>query len=565
MTLLTIENGELRLNTNLDEYSFGKSAHDAVLNQEGVIFDGKNFRQWTFEEVKSYETEKNGKTETLVFYCMKEPFGTEAKEAKTLAEFLEQGGAPALNATLTVCTALTAAAKNGNNIPLVGAGGIMVAGDKVLFVPESLFTYAVNTLSAADALNLHRGFLNGTLNGLPAICFERAALTYRLLANKLPFTQTEEIARNADILDQNFLPLEFCIDGLDQELANAINNALKLNSNIVAVPGKRVKGKTSEELRPEPDFPSEKVEKAFNLSQSQAKNGRTKEFEEKVAAYKKSRSSRLKTKRGFRRNTTTIGVIAAIVFIVVIVSINTVKSRATDYTSIGLTSTQTICAYMNAVNEKDTSILSDFAAGKNPGNFGDMVSRVYVMHKQRLAYGDNGFAYPSNWLFYITDEARYARSGIYGITNLKIDGKSSSLKVELKKRNEKPAPLTKEGSVTLEDGLTSVHKIEYYLIYTEGEETDFLIDKIDAVFTLTFKKNRWVITDIQIESSNINTDCVQFKADYFAELKKTDGEVMPAVDALRSKYEWLPEEDAMQREKERIDYELAHPYSALGF
>ena len=60
MSLLTIENGELRLNSNLDEYTFGKTGHGSILSNEGVIFDGKNFRQWTFEEVKSYDAEKNG-------------------------------------------------------------------------------------------------------------------------------------------------------------------------------------------------------------------------------------------------------------------------------------------------------------------------------------------------------------------------------------------------------------------------------------------------------------------------------------------------------------------------
>ena len=65
MTLLTIENGELRLNSNLDEYTFGKTGHDAILSQEGALFDGKNFRQWTFEEVKSYDAEKNGSKESL--------------------------------------------------------------------------------------------------------------------------------------------------------------------------------------------------------------------------------------------------------------------------------------------------------------------------------------------------------------------------------------------------------------------------------------------------------------------------------------------------------------------
>ena len=55
MNLLTIENKELRLNTNLDEYTFGKTGHSSIASQEGVLFDGKNFRQWTFEDVKSYE------------------------------------------------------------------------------------------------------------------------------------------------------------------------------------------------------------------------------------------------------------------------------------------------------------------------------------------------------------------------------------------------------------------------------------------------------------------------------------------------------------------------------
>ena len=63
----------------------------------------------------------------------------------------------------------------------------------------------------------------------------------------------------------------------------------------------------------------------------------------------------------------------------------------------------------------------------------------------------------------------------------------------------------------------------------------------------------------------LGTNCAEFKADYFAELEKTGGEVMPAVAALRSKYKWLPEEDAMQREKEQIEYFLTHPYASLGF
>ena len=121
MQLLSIENGELRLNSNLDEYTFGKTGHDNLLGYEGVIFDGKNFRQWSFDEVKSYDAEKNGSLQRLVFYCAKNPLGSGAENAKTLAQLFDEGGEAALNAVKAVCTALTTAAKDGNTIPMVPA------------------------------------------------------------------------------------------------------------------------------------------------------------------------------------------------------------------------------------------------------------------------------------------------------------------------------------------------------------------------------------------------------------------------------------------------------------
>lgn len=558
MTLLTIENGELRLNSNLDEYTFGKTGHDNILSYEGAIFDGKNFRQWTFEEVKSFDAEKNGKAERLVFYCAKNPL---SDAATTLAQVLEEGGDKALQAVLAVCSALTSAAKNNNSIPMVGAGGIMVDGDQVLFAPEVLFSYAANTLSADDALALQHGYLNETIKGLPAICFERAAIIYKLLTKNFAFGATDSLARNADIFDNNFLPVHYCVNGIDSELAGEINRALRLNSTAVNIPGKRKKGKSSEDLRPKADFPLEKLEAAFKLSQNQAENGSDKDFEEKVAAYKKSQSSKINTKRTIKRNSTTIIVILAAIVIVGVIIINTIKTRGTDLTSVGLTSTQTISAYMNGINEKDTMLLSDFGDGKSANAYADMVSRIYVLHKQRLTFGDNGFGYPANWLFYITDEAKYQRSGVYGVTNLKIDGKAAEHVAQIHKKNEKAPPLTQEGGITLQDGSTSVHKVEFYIIYTEGEEVDYLVDKVTVTMTLTYKKNRWIITDIEeTKRQKLGVDCGEFKADYFEELKKSGGEVIPAVNALRSKYEWLPEKDAMDRERDRIIYQMEHPF-----
>ncbi len=562
MNLLHIENNELRLNSNLDEYTFGKSSHDNILSYEGAIFDGSNFRQWSFEEVKSYQAEKNGRPEHLVFYCAKNPLGS---GTRTLAALLEEGGDTALKAASTVCAALTSAAKNGNTIPAVGAGGILLDGDKVLFAPEALFSYAANTLSGQDNLNLQAGYLNETLKELPLLCFERAAIIYRLLTGSLPFTATDSVTRCSDIFDHKFLPIEYCVEGIDSQLARAINNSLKLNSTAVNVPGKRKKGKASEDLRPVADFPLEKLAQAFEQAQNQAKNGPSPEFSEKVAAFKKSQNSKINTKRNIKRNTTTIAVIAAVIITGVVITVNTIKSRGEDYTSTGLTSTQTIRAWANGINDKDTMLLSEFSSGKAAGNINDMVSRMYVLHKQRMAYGnDNGFAYPANWLFYIHDDKSYSRSGVYGITNLKIDEKEESLKVELKKKKDKPTPLEKEGSVTLQEGSTSVHKLDYYLISTEGTDVDYIVEKSTATITLTFTKGRWIITDVELKSKDLKVDCQAFKDDYFAALKDSEGAAIPAVNALRAKYPWLPEQEAMQREADRINYQLEHPFGELG-
>ena len=223
---------------------------------------------------------------------------------------------------------------------------------------------------------------------------------------------------------------------------------------------------------------------------------------------------------------------------------------------------------MKGINDKNITLLSDISTGKAPKNFTDTVSRVYVMHKQRLAYGgDNGFGYPANWLFYITNDAKYAHSGVYGITNLKVDGKFYETEVALQTRNEKPVPLTTEGNVSLTNGATSVHKVEYYIIFTEGDNDDnqFLVQKQTDFYTLTFKKNRWIITDIQGSGEDINVDCNAFKADYFEALNTYENDVIKAAQSLRAKYDWLPEAGALQREKEQIEYYLTHPYASLGF
>lgn len=565
MKLVTIVDDELRLCSNLDEYRFGKTNYNSILSQEGYLFDGKNFGIWNFSEVKSYETEKS--SERIVFYCGKNPL---SKNAKSLMEYFETNDEKLLQAVKTVCKALTIAAKNGTTLPVIGAGGIFLDlsedNDRVLFLPQDLFKYSAAGLSKEEEMAQNGCWINETLTGLPAACFERAVITYRLLTGRLPFPSTDILEHNSDILDQKFLPLELSLDGVNAELSKNINRALKLNSNVINIPGKKQKGKTIEDLRPVPDFPLDLLDEAFSLSKEKKNTLSNKEFEEKASAYMKLQQSKINTKRKIRKNYATIAAVSGILLIIGFIISNTIKTRMSDLTSIGLTSTQTIQAFFHGVNTKDTVLLSNIAKGKNPDNYTDTVGRIYVIDKQRKAYDrDNGFAYPENWLLYSTDEKKYERSSVYGVTNIKIDGKPAELNIKIYQKNESPEPLTKEGNITLENGSESVHKVEYFLIHSEGENNNFVVEKITDIFSLQFKKNRWIITDIESENTVLPVRSSNFKTEYLNLLEKNNGDVKETVKELRTKYEWLPTETAIENEKKLMEYKASHPFEDLGF
>lgn len=563
-SLITIEKDAIRLTSNLDEYSFGKTNYNSILNQEGYIFDGGNLKIWSFDEVKSFKVE--GKTENIVFYCGSNPL---SKNAKTLAQYFEDGGDDLYIAVKTVCSALTMAAQHNTKLPVLGAGGILVDlsqnHPQALFIPQTLFTYSSNGLNSDDFEQLQGGWINESLQDIPAICFLRGTIVYHLLSGRLPYEKANPTERNADILDQRFLPVELCVNGIAPAFAKEINTSLKLTSNVVNIPGKKKKGKTTEELIANPDFDFDELEKAWELSKKQ-KNTSDKDFEEKVANYIKIRDSKISTKRKLRRNTSLIITGICIFFVVLISIINAVKSNLDDYTSKGLTSTQTIQAYFKGVNAKDTILLSELVKGKNPNGYVDTISRVYVVHKQRLAYGDQcGFASPAYWLFYCKTMEKYKDAGLYGITHLQIDGKPFETSIEMQKKKDNPAPLEKEGNITLSDKSESVHKVEYYFLHTGEEDVDFAVDKITETFNLTFIKDKWLITNIETETERLSVDCKKFIEDYLNQLEANENDVLKATSALRSKYFWLPTEQTMKAEYDRIMDEYLHPFKELGF
>ena len=563
--LITISDGELRLTSNLDEYSFGKTNYDSIVTQEGLLFDGKNFTSWTFSDVKSFEDPD--RKERIVFYCGKNPLSS---QAKTLAAFYKQDDEESLQAVKAVCQAYQIAAKSKLEFPIMGAGGILVDlsknETKILFLPQGLYKNTVSGLSASDYYEEEGAWINQTIYNLPAICFERAVFVYKLLTGSFPYANIDQIERNADILDQNFLPLEMAIDGIDLQLAKEVNKALKLNSNVVNIPGKKKKGKNSEDLKPNPDFPMELLDQAWKLSKEQKTKIKNTDFEEKAQTYMKRKKSQIRTKRRIRRNTAKIGVGIALAIVLATIISNTIQTNQGQYYTKGLTSTQTIQAFFMGINAKDVTMISNFVKGKKPQNYVDMVSQIYVLSKQRKIYDkDNGFASPENWLLFSTNAEKYDMSGLYGVTQLKIDGTAYPINVKVYKKNQKPEAVTQEGDILLKDKDQSVRKVEYYLLHSEGENFNIVVEKITDIFTLTYKKDRWIITDISSSSESVKVKPLVFKNDYLNQLILTNGDVIKAVDQLRLSYDWLPGKTELEMEKELMEWNLTHIYDQKLF
>lgn len=572
MQLVKIEDKEIRLNSRLTETAFGKNDYSSLITQTGILAkcdsyaEGKyhfSFKNWNFESVKSFELENF--SERFVFYCGKSTGFS--KKAKTLTEFLEsENKDESFEAGFAIISLLTQAAKENVKLPLNGGGGILIElkGDKtsVLFLPENLFKYSVAGLPPADFASLYGNWLNQTIYDLPALCFFRGVIAYKILSDKFPYPNENQTERNADILDRNFLPMELTVNGIDKNLANEIDKSLKLNSNVVNIPGKKKKGKSSEDLTPSAEFPLELL--YANKNQKTENKISEEEFAQKAEIYLKNKKSQVLLKRRIRRNSTKIIIGGVVAVFVVIVTLNFVRTRQEEYISKGMTSVQTVQTFLNGINEKDTLTLSNITKGHEAQKVVDSVSQIYVAGKQREVYSkDNGFGDWVSWLFFSKDAESMNKAGLYAISLPKIDGRPVELKNCAFMRNEKPEAVTQENGITLEDGAKSVHKAEYLLFHTEGEFNEIQMDSIVQIYTLTYKKNSWFITDIDFESEQLEFNSTAFKNDFLTALIRCDKNIVNAVEQLRISYDFLPSKEILEKEQARQNELLINPFANL--
>lgn len=578
--IVRILNDEIRMNSQMDELRFGKTNYNTIVTQKGVLAITKNspdknynfqFNEWTFSDIKAYNLPE--KEKPYVFYCAPNNFSENATTFLDIMNNAEKDNASKtekdlfFDAGFIMCSLITQIAKEEKSLPMNGAGGIImdITDDQisVLFLPEDLYKFSSGSLSPAD-YSLEKGFWeNSTLENLPALCFYRSVIAYKILSGKFPYNNIDITERNADILDNKFLPIEYNFKNLNPELSKEINRALKLNSNIVNIPGKKQKGKSSEDLTPNPLFPLELLYKEKDsrfLSDEDSKA-----LEEKALAYMKAKEGQVKTKRIIRRNTSGIvaGIIAGVA--IALITWNTVNANLNEYCSKGLTATQTIETFFYGVNEKDSVLLSNISSGKKVNKYISTISHIYVIGKSRRTYNnDQGFMSPEGYLFYVTDSIKNETAGLYGVTNVTINGQLSDLHPPVVLRKDKVEPVTLEKGNVIKNKDTVKYEVNYYLLHSEDIENNIEVEKIYDTFTLTYKKDRWIITNIDTSSFSVDVNSNLFKTEYFTTLSLNDKNVIQSVEALSDKYQWLPKKDVMQLYEEKLKEESLSLVPALN-
>ena len=557
---VNIEEKTILLRSFLEEQTFARTDLSKIMNENGILALVKDsgdveLLPWQFNVTKvlgdktvAFEGSAfNGKTLASTFVELKQTDSPSAKEKivcvfKVLDKLMEE----IENSNHD---------KESTNSILPGPEGIIVSDKiedgsfKVLLLPGNLFERCAQ--NSADYAEFQGSFIHRGLEGLESIVFTRASLAYTAVTGTKAFSKTKLEERQADITDLNFIPVEYEVNGIEEELAHAIDSGLSVKNKKRIIPGERrfinekEENNRKETLKSALKLNSTLIKNFFNSDKTQNKNSKPQElFNAERNSFLKKQAKQIKIKRFYARNSKRIWGSAAAIILALSVAFNFNRENKKLATSLGLTSTQTVQALFAGIHSADVTVIQEIAKGKDSKALVQTVSGFFVTNKQRLAMDErDGTLSPAQWLFFKGQTEFWQ----YGITNLKIDGQESVTTFSYPRRQDKPVPLTEENGKTLKKGDETKHTVSYNLVYNEGESV-ITVYKTTEEVTLRWNGKRWIVRSIKGtgKTSSNGYSVKKYKADYIEALEKCSGDVKQAAGILRQKYSFTPTEQDLR-------------------
>lgn len=561
------QGGNLYLNTSMTQAAFTKSRLVQHLNEPGCLArrddDGWHFSGWSFTGTVFAAPESDGGQSAAAIRAG----GTVLLEGKafdgyTLGDYLDSGDkASAFCAGAAVCAAIESALEQGAFVPPSGGGGIFLSPDfcSIVFLPSGLLETALLCAGSGTFGRMQGVYVNRALSGDAALKFIQAAVAYRLLAGDFPFPAEDEDEREEDLYDGNYIPAARRVWALDGKLAAGIDNALRRAAGLRKAGGKFGASAITEGAKPSGQaaeatrragmqFPLKALYRELGLTEDgrlpadgklaaviHKANVSQEAFDAETRRWRERFAMRLGRKRFFRHNRTAISVAAAASTVVIFLTALFISGDRSKPTSKGLTAMQTAEMFYSAVNIMDITAADACSSGKQAGNIVDMVGTFYVTAKTQASYNSAlRTVSPAEWLN--CNDMNYR---MCGLSQLTIGNSKGELYFPAPAKSASAPAITEDGGTPVSDGSAKSLKAAYSFVFHEGDD-ELTVISYEDILTLTFRRNRWIITGISHTSELTQTlSAKAFAADYRAAIGQ-QAELLAAMEELRRQYPWLP-------------------------
>lgn len=551
MNIVFTDKKRVLLNTGLTETAFSKSTHGINFSESGLLvrfnlFENNfQFAPWSFSGT-TVETQ-DGKD----FVCFE---GEAFSGATALSVITGQDKDKAARLTFALSRTYSKVIDTKTALPCVGLGGIFY-NEKIskknaalyqielLFLPEFLFDFSASNFGEKD-YSLNQGYWqNKALTGNNYHIFTQGVLLYRSLAEIFPFMKTQTQARQEDIIDSNFIEIENLVNGINRNLAANINMCFHIDNQYERDKTLINSDLLKAELGLNDDGTVTPVERKSKLSQNA--------FEQKLKKKEKSKNLKIMQKRLIKKYSAVI-IISLIAFIAAFrYGKNIYMDSLKKPVAKTLTATEAIETFYSGFHQLDTPLMHLVAKGPDTTEIINMITTIYVAGCTRIAYESKCYTITPE--LYLT-RPELVESWVFGITDFKIDGKPAYNRfMPISKDQYKT--LKKQGQVRhLKNGITETHTVTYNMVYSSGTYTPYTVTRCTSSITCTYIKDQWYITDVKTENTESKYQQELFLNDYTASYKAFKDPKL-AVQAMREKYDWLPDQRAMDDAEKIADYQ----------
>ena len=566
------------LNSMLKESAFAKIQSAINLNEEGFIAESFSpngagaapFPQmeFSFSPFRFDGTEAEKQSGQVLFTG--KGFGGRS----LLAIMQGSDAAEKASAVFAYSACAAQAIKEGVPLPANGAGGVLYKQEKgkasLLFLPQGIFGFSAANCEKKDAALLQDVWQDKNLRESRALAFVRAVLVYQALSGGFPFPAESLEERQADILDARYLPIKNKVNGINEKLAEQISYALEYGSAAFEEKLRESEFRKDFRVKPENDGASksgkggggpfagiEWLDKEFALAELAAELGlaadgtvsgverktavRQEDFEKEAQKLLKKKTAKTAASRALRRNR---ALFVAGIFLIagsLFFGRSVRRDKMTRPTTVSLSPRETAEVFFSGLHSMDTILMHAASKGKEAGALTDSVANLHVASKMRDAFSQTkGTVSPELYVY----RADLSDKWIYGITNFMLGESGSSL---TQADNRKSAPIPKQKPLPLKEknGAQRVLQIRFFRVHNEGPESDISVEETSGSASLTFKKNRWLVTGIDIGGQEKTYPLKEFLADREAALETAQGDALEAAKILRKKYEWIPSDREM--------------------